>query len=330
MKKALFIPFLLLLTMPSFAERNIYIEGAAVDSRIRMYFMENFTMEATALHYNVTSRRQDAEYTFRFNARYHVDANNPDIHYMLIITVINNATNAEVLSFNWPYSNINEMYEYNQFIFIKAVSSIPQDEEGTTNRSWQKKILYIRASFDYPIAFYALQSDGLHAGVALYNDDRSILNPLDNKVIARPGATIGLELQIIKFLALEANVQGYWGAPEDDDFFNLGMNGQLKIPIAFPGVVLQPYGTFYYPLLLSDIYTQYYPPFSVGGGIQAGIKAGKRGSLFFDVSYIVNLDKVAIKNLYGEFTPNPANIYFKRSVIGLSAGYKVGFFERRR
>jgi len=333
MKKALFFPFFLLLTIPSFADRNIFIEGTAVDSRTRTYFMENFTMEATALRYKVVNNRQEAAYTFRFTSRYHEDEYNPDVQYMLMIALVNNANNTEVLSFGWPYSTLDEMYEYNQYVFVRAVTSIPQDEEGSVvsgDRSWQNRILYLRASFDYPIVFYALQSDGLHADIALYNDDRSILNPLDNKVIARPGATVGLEVQIVRFLAIEGNVQVFWGAPEDDDFINLGVNGQLKIPIAFPGVVVQPYGNFFYPLLISDIFTHYQPPFSVGGGIQAGVKAGKRGSFFVDVQYLVNLDKVAIKNLYGEFTPNPENVYFKRTVIGLAVGYKVGFFERKR
>jgi len=332
MKKALCIPFLLLLAIPSFANENIYIEGTAVEASHRMYFMDNFAMEASSLGYNVVSNRQDAAYTFRFEVSYNDDqyGDEPAPQFILKIALINNANNAEMLSFTFPYSTLDEMYEYNQFLFVRAVTSIPPDEDGAVNRSWQNRILYIRASFDYPIVFYALQSDGLHAGVAAYNDNRTNFDSLDNKVIARPGATIGLEVQIIKFLAVEANIQGYWGAPGNDQFFNLGVNAQIKVPIMFPGVVLQPYGAFSCPFFVSDVFTQYYPPFSLGGGIQAGVKAGKRGSIFIDVNYLVNVKKVATRNPFGDFAPNPPNIFYRRSVIGLSAGYKIGFFERKR
>ena len=361
MKKAVFLPVFLTLIVSSFAvelpNRKLYIEGTAAVPAHRTFFMDNFRMEAGALGFEVVSNKADAGYTFRFNAINHTDEFDPSIKYIVLITLILNDGDRELVNFGWPYAEINDMYEYNQYVFFRAAVLIPGISEDdlaglvTDDDSWRNKWIYFRVSFDYPLTFYVLKNDGLWGGYAVYNgelddENRPVdpenfrFSPLDHKILSKMGAIAGVEFQFLPFMSLEVNFQVSLGDTENQYFLNMSAGAELKFPLKFiRNLVIEPYGAFVYPLNVSEVFNNY-PSFIVGGGVQVGIKMGKSGMLVIDGRYMfLNFDSkfgfndndVQLKNPYrpNGLYPEPEFIHYNRMVLGFSVGYKFGILNRK-
>jgi len=345
MKKAVILTVFLAAASFSFAQeeyefpnRNLYIEGTAEVSSHRTYFMDNFKMEASALGFNVVDNKADAGYTFKFESQRY------DNDFIVLITLTLNEGEVEIVSFGWPYSNLDEMYEYNQFVFFRAVVLIPgidEDELRTLmgqeriDPRWRNKWIYLRVTFDYPIAFHILKDDGLIGGGAYHKDydpiDPGSLNPLPvfHQIFPTPGVTVGIEIQPLSFLRLEVNFQVHLGNSIGDNMFlNMAAGAALKVPLKFfKSFDIAPYGAFLYPLTISSEYVEL-PQFFIGGGVEVDVKMGKSGALVFDVNYMFALTDTIMKNPYGESYLPPA-IHYNRFDLGLKVGYKFGIGTRR-
>ena len=353
MKKALFLLIFPVFIVPIFAfelpNRNLYIEGTAQSAAHRTFFMDNFKMEAGALGFTVVDNKADAAYTFRFEDQQYDDDWDPSVKFIVLISLILNEGERELVSFGWPYAELEDMYEYNQYVFFRAAVLIPNisadDLAGLTaaDDTWRNKWLYIRASFDYPVVFNVLQGEGLYGGVAVYAGDDITdpgwINVLDHKINALPGLTAGFEFQFLPFLSLEANFQVGLGESSETRFSKLNMaaGAQLKFPLKFfPNYMIEPYAAFVYPLAVSDAFEKF-PMFLIGGGAQVCVKGGKNGAFFVDVNFIFPLpiagfNEVTMHNPFiTDNTPdvNPPVIHYNRFTVGISAGYKFGFFNRK-
>jgi hypothetical protein len=357
MKKAVLLPVFLTLLVSSFAielpNRKLYIEGSAEVSAHRTFFMDNFRMEAGALGFEVVNDRATAGYTFKFHAQSHTDDSNPAIKYIVLITLILNDGDRELVSFGWPYADINDMYEYNQFVFFRAAVLIPGISEDdlvglvSDDDTWRNKWIYFKVAFDYPLTFYVLKNDGLWGGYAVYNgvldddgrpeDPQNFrFSPLDHKILSKMGAIAGVEVQFLPFMSLEVNFQVSFGDTEDQKFLNMAAGAELKFPLKFfKNFVIEPYGAFQYPLNVSSVFNVY-PAFVAGGGVQFGLKMGKSGMLVIDGRYMfLNFNSsfgftdVELHNPYGELYPKPDVIHYNRHVLGFSIVYKIGFFNRK-
>ena len=363
MKKTLLFTLLLPFAVSSFAQdkipnRFIFIEGTADRADFREYFMTNFKAEAFGAGYTVTGSKREASHTVKFSVNRNLvtgtdgirrQAPPGDNQYVIKISLLRNPDDFEIIVFDFFFSSLEEMYDYNQFLFLKAVSNIPpiteddiilvQEQGHVIDNSWKNKWLYFRASFDYPITFYELQSEGLIGGIGLYEgtfDDPIRTAPIDHKVLAMPGATLGVEGQVLDFLSVELNYQLSLGDTKDNTFINMALAMEVKYNFKyFNNFVLSPYGTFIYHLTVSEIFKEF-PPFAAGGGIQACTKGGKHGAFFIDVKYLFSFpDDAVMKNPYLEFSedkrlyPKPEVIHYKRSVIGIGIGYKFGILDRK-
>jgi hypothetical protein len=360
MKKVYFIAILVFFAAFSYADdiieppnNNIYVEGTASRADHREFFQINFNMEATALGYTLTDNRGEAGYIYRYNVVPNmVDSGgierlpSPDEpQYVIQMSVIRNEDNFEVLSYNVPFTDLDELYEYNQFLFFRSNLPFAEGEPVYVypDTSWRDKWIYLRVSFDYPISFYVLQPDGLFAGKALYKgdinspDDFSI--PLNHRVSALPGATVGVEVQFLNFMSLEVNFQVSLGDTVSNKFLNMAAGAQLKFPLKFANsLMIEPYGAFTYPLKKSDVFASI-PPFLIGGGLQVCTKGGKNGAFFIDVNYMFALKNTTMHNQYKikgasdgtDYLFNkPEVINYKNFVIGLGVGYKFGLFNRKK
>ena len=334
------------LAASSFAQnisnRFLFIEGTAENEEHLQFFLDNFTIEARTSGYTIPKKKRDAAYIFSFSVSpnttiindVEVPASPGDNQYVLKITLTKNNSEEETLSFNFYFSELSEMYEYNQFLFQRATVYIPPATVSElVDRSWQNKWLYIRLSFDYPIIFHALQPTGLIGGLAVYSEGPEgkpdEFNTLDNKIQPQPGATVGIEFQFLKFMSLEANFKAVFGDTSDYSFINWIAGGQLKFPIKTKYLIFQPYAAYNYNLNISDIFSEF-PVHSIGGGLQFAARGGKVGAFFVDVSYMHFLGEVVMYNPFAPLPfPLPEVIYYKRFVIGLSAGYKFGLINRR-
>jgi len=191
------------------------------------------------------------------------------------------------------------------------------------DNSWQNKLIYIRASFDYPISYLELKN----VKVA-YNGDPlppQTVIPLDHKIMPQMGATAGIEIQPLGFLSLEVNFQVTKINPMQDLLLlNMSAGAELKFNLKTQYMMIQPYGTFIYHLVTDENFAVF-PQFTFGGGLQVGTRAGP-GMFFINISYLMSLDDPELKNPYSTLAPDPKTIPYKRFVIGLGIGYKFGLF----
>jgi len=346
MKRALFLTVLLALAAASFAQnisnRFIFIEGTADNEEHHEYFLRNFTIEARTAGYTVTKRKKDAAYTFEFTVSPNMvsvqgsmqPAPPGENQFVINVSLVDNKDKEEKVAFDFYFTSLDEMFEYNQFIFHRATVFIPTaTSKDLIDRDWQNKWIYMRLSFDYPIIFHALQPKGLIGGQAVYvegpDGKPDDMIPLDNRIQPQPGFTFGFEFQLLYFMSIETNFKFSMGDTYTYAFYNFAAGAELKFPIKSRYVVFQPYGVFKYNFNTSDVFTEF-PDYEVGGGLQVGMRMGRSGSLFLDVSYLHTLTDIIMKNTYGTLAPEPPVIYYKRFVLGLAIGYKVGFVTRGR
>jgi len=357
MKKAVILAIFLGIAAISFAQeyelpnKNIFIDGTAEISSHKTYFMDNFKMEATGLGFKVVNSKEEAGYTFKFDSvRYEDD-------FMLLITLTFNDGDAEIVSFGQPYSNLDEMYEYNQFVFYKAIVLIPGIDVDELDKllkqeridpHWRNKWVYFRATFDFPIAFHIVKKDGLWSGAAYKGEldaDGKPKDPfafktqfVDHKIFPMPGATVGVEIQPFNFLRFEVNFQIHIGTPDDrkdskfTDMLNIAAGAAIKVPLKFfKSFDIVPYAAGLFPFKLANQYIKdEFPKLFLGGGIEVDVKMGKKGALVFDVNYMFAFRDMVLKNPFGELAPNPPMIHYNRSDLGLKVGYKVGFVNRKK
>jgi len=342
MKKTLIFAILFVLAAAIFANdlpnRRIFIEGTALRQDQTEYFLWNFYAEAVGTGYPVAENIEDAAYIFRFSVRSNIDRNIDSNLYVLTISLITTTDDVEVVTLDFFFTTLDEMYVYNRDLFLKCVSYIPPYTEDDLiieitdiDTSWKNKWLYLRASFDYPITFYLLQPEGLYQKIAVYDDTGNTfrVDTQDHKIYPMPGITIGLEFQFLDFMSIELNAKAVLGDTRNNTFINIAAGAELKFPLKFfKHFVISPYLAFAMPFTVSETVFKEYPPFTVGGGIQAGVYGGKSGSVFIDVNFMLSFAKAGMHNQYGELFPKPPVIYYERYVLGLGIGYKFGFISR--
>jgi len=351
MKKALFFTFFIFLAFSAFTQtipnNFLFIEGIAENEDQKEFFLTNFAIEAVTFGYTLTKTRQEAAYTFRFSVvpnTVTIDgvqrpAPPDDNQYVLRIYLVDNKENMVVLRFDFFFTHLIEMYEYTQIIFMRAAVYIPPVERGggtqvvkvETDSGWQNKWFYLRASLNYPIVFHALQPKGLIGGQAVYEglyENPGELIPLDHKIQPQPGLTVGLEIQFLNFMSLEANFQISLGDTSTYNYFNAAAGAELKFPIKTSSLIIEPYLAGSYLFNPSPLFTEF-PSISAGAGIQFAAKGGKSGAFFVDVSYMHSFSDAVMKNPYDQITPNPDVIHYNRFVIGIGIGYKFGFLDRK-
>jgi hypothetical protein len=359
MKKVSFFAFFLILTFSVSARdiqnRFLFIEGTAENETFLEFFHSIFTIEAAGAGYIVTETREEAAYTFRF----FVFPNNitDDNKYILRISLIDNLAEKkeiadthccdfyfasiddsviwyfegeEILFFNFYFSDLDEINDYSQLLFHRATVFIPPARRGIIDTDWQNKWIYLRASFDYPVVFYALQPKGLIAGQAVYGgtfESPTNLIPLDHTILPQPGITLGIEVQFLNFMSAELNFMLNMGDPSTNFFLNIASGIQLKYIFKTSYFMIQPYGAFLFHLNKSPVFDKF-PSHAFGGGIQVGVRGGRNGAFFIDSSFMYSPEDVYMHNSYDPLSPSPSSIKYRRFVFGIGVGYKYGFFNR--
>ena len=344
MKNGLFFAILLLLAVSSFAQdiknRYLFIEGTASRSDHADFFRSNFAMEASGAGYVITSTKREALHTLKFSVV--SDSSDPDYEqYVVTISLYRNEDEAQLITFDFVYSDLSELYTFSRTLFLNAVANIPLpiSEEATQWNKW----IYFRASFNYPITLYELLPEGMVGKYGLTNADKSIVTQIGHEITAMPGATLGVEFQRFNFLSLEVNAQLNMEKLWDSyDLINSALGLELKFPVKLKNVMLIPYGTFLYTFNVSLISSDfqlfdYFPPYAAGGGAQLCARAGKRGVVFLDAKYTFSFQGDAVmRNPYLAVSPQipelptiPRQIHYKRSQVGIGVGYKFGILDRK-
>jgi hypothetical protein len=217
--------------------------------------------------------------------------------------------------------------------------SKPEKTETAPNAekapAWRSQWLYLRASINYPVTFYSVKPDGLYDGNAIYrgpNKDNPDMDPyppmtIVDKFTALPEVTLGLEFQFLPWLSFETNLQTTMGYPVKTTSLTMAAGAELKFPFKISNFALEPYGAFLYPFIFPSAFKE--PPgYAIGGGIQAGAKAGSKGVIFFDLKYMYYMNDAVLKN-QNKILPKPEEIHYRHFTVVLGFGYKHGFVDRK-
>jgi hypothetical protein len=301
------------------------------------FFAENFRMELIGANYTLVENQQDSDYTMALSIAQHVEDTYEDengetvvdqIVDVLTVSLQDSKDGREILQFSWAFENLEDMYEWNLHLIYQAMANVPLTKlsGAVDNDHWRNKWLYVRASFDYPITFYAYPDP-----VSIYGDNG---NPtpdysvLDHKVLPFPGVTVGVEFQFLNWMSVEGDFQVNFGDPFSNSFIpSLGI--ELKFPLKpSKHFMIEPYGIITFPTSTATD-TLEFPRVGMGGGAQFGVKGGSMGAFFVDVNYVHYLEKVVTRN-NDTGKPNPSTISWNRFSIGLGIGYKIGFMNRNK
>jgi hypothetical protein len=306
----------------------------------QMFFAENFKMELLGANYAVVENQVDSDYTMSLAITQDIeDSYEDDYGSMSVEQIVNILTVSlqdskdarEILQFSWAFENLEEMYEWNLHLIYQAMANVPLTKlTGVVDTNhWRNKWVYIRASFDYPITFYAYPDpEGIYAAETVPGKLPDY-TPLDHKVLPYPGVTVGLEFQFLNWMSLEGGLRVNFGDPLSNTFIP-SIDVDLKFPIK-PArhFMIEPYGVVSFPTNTAATETTNFPKVGLGGGIQIGVKGGDMGAFFVDVNYIHYLGGVTTKN-NNVRKPYPDHIDWTRFSVGLGIGYKIGFFNRNK
>jgi hypothetical protein len=298
----------------------------------QMFFTENFKMELVGANYLVVENQDESDYTLALSVSRdkYEEGGVVQTDNILTVSLLASADGREMLQFSWAYMDLEEMYEWNLHLIYQAMANVPLTKITSVpdTNHWRNKWLYVRASFDYPITFYANPNPpAIHSDPPVIGG-RPDYSVLDHKVLPYPGFTAGLEFQFLNWMSIEGNFQLTFGDP-----FSHALIPAIGVDLKFPlkpskHFMIEPYGTAVFPMTTATE-TLEFPFLGVGGGIQLGVKGGSMGVIFVDVNYVHYLGDVVTRNIDAD-KPNPSTISWQRFSIGLGVGYKIGFFNRNK
>jgi hypothetical protein len=322
-------------------DTTIYVPVPMGGSGEQQAFMqEQFSMEATAAGYAIVDSARESDYTLQLrinpNLIVYSDGSTAepgpdDKQYIVELHLTRTSDNEELVSFSFPFSQLEEMYEWTLYLLYQATANIPLTKYIATidTEHWRNKWLYIRFSFDYALVDYAPDpAKNTAYSVPIGQDAVGI--PISRIDSFMPGAVVGLELQFLDFtprisLAAEADIKLLFGDPSGATFIP-AIAFAIKVPIK-PSKhwMIEPYLMVDFPISTSTSVISF-PILGVGGGVQVAAKGGEMGGFFADFNVIYNIGNVHTENLSNNFTPK--EVYWNRFVVEVGVGYKLGFFNR--
>jgi hypothetical protein len=306
----------------------------------QMFFAENFKMELIGANYTVVDDQMDSDYVLALTITQEVETYEDEtgavyeepgeIVNVLTISLQDSNDGREVLQFSWAFDTLEEMYEWNLHLIYQAMANVPLTKlTGEVDIDhWRNKWLYIRASFDYPITFYAYPDPVAIRGETPSNGNPPDYSVLDHKVLPFPGVTLGVEFQFLNWMSVEGDFQINFGDPFSNSLIP-AIGFEVKFPLKpSKHFMIEPYGIVTFPTTTATG-TMEFPRLGAGGGVQFGVKGGSMGALFVDVNYVHYLGNVVTKNTDTN-KPYPDTISWSRFSVGLGIGYKIGVFNRNK
>jgi hypothetical protein len=333
---------LLALTLAAQSRNDITVFVPPVTGGVpeqQAFFAENFRMELIGANYTLVENQQDSDYTMALSITQHVEDTYEDengetvvdqIVDVLTVSLQDSKDGREILQFSWAFEALEDMYEWNLHLIYQAMANVPLTKlSGMPDTDhWRNKWLYVRASFDYPITFYAYPEPVAITGNTPSGGGQVDYSKLDHKVLPFPGVTLGVEFQFLNWMSVEGDFQVNFQDPFSNSLIpSIGL--ELKFPLKpSKHFMIEPYGIATFPTFTATD-TLEFPTLGVGGGAQFGVKGGSMGAFFVDVNYVHYLGKVVTSN-NDVSKPNPPRISWNRFSVGLGIGYKIGFMNRNK
>ncbi|MCL2006939.1 MAG: hypothetical protein FWG77_02520 [Treponema sp.] len=346
MKKLSGLFFALLLVAPIFAQTRedilVHIPPVmAARPDHAMFFKENFDAETLAASYALTDNINEADYVLRLEVRQNMvlyedgfeePAPPDEPQFLLQVTLIQREGDVEMVAFGFPFTEVEEMYEFNLFLLYQAMANVPLTRLGDLEIQddlWRNKWFYIRLSLDLPFTVHALRDVRevwlTNADGSQNRNERPL--PLHHVVDYNAGVTLGFELQYLHWMSSELALLVRFGDPLSNAFIP-GLGVQVKFPIKPERhFMLEPY--LMGQVQLNTVQGVHIPPGSVGGGMQFGVRGGPMGAFFVDANFMYTLGNIRTPSPYAaRGFDYPERIPWNRWVISFGIGYKIGFVDR--
>lgn len=325
------------------ADTTLFIEpisgGSPAD---RAFFEDNLKMEISAAGYTIIDDILDAIYSVSASIAPEDDG------FVLSITLSNVEESREMVTQELFYTKVEESYEVLPFLVWQMLANAPflvneipppppprvynTDTESTTNSgkmtpivnlvnavpdddSWKNKWIYLGAKFGVSPRFYTAAGDEANA------ESITIELGLESSIHVVDFLSVQIEVDFSLDTADYQNLPHPSDPPGDVTYrspiltFPLLLKGVLKPGVSF---LVEPYGGAYLNLPLT---AKIQPP--IGGwiaGFDFGVKTG-RGVIFFDFRYSTD---------FGSTKVDDRRVEFNRNIVSVTAGYKVGFLNRKQ
>jgi hypothetical protein len=311
------------------------------------FMKEQFSMEATAAGYAIVDSARESDYTLQLRINPNVivysdgstgDPGPDEKHFIVELHLLQTANNEELVAFSFPFTDLVEMYEWTLYLLYQATANIPLTKYTAIidTEHWRNKWLYIRFSFDYALVDYSPDAAknttySIPTGNTSSGSANSVGIPINRIDSFMPGAVLGIELQFVDFsprisMAAEADIKLLFGDPSGATLIpTIALS--IKVPIK-PSKhwMVEPYVMADFPVSTSQSVIEF-PRVGVGGGVQIAAKGGEMGGFFADFNAVYNIGNVHTENMSNSFSPK--EVYWKRFVVEVGVGYKLGFFNRR-
>ena len=302
------------------------------DYEQQRYFQENFTAETEGAGYTVVDQAAGSDYTLNLTIMPHLvlyDDGTYDLapwwepQFALDILLVETESKEDVVRFEFPFSSLPEMYDYNLYLIYQAMANVPLTKltsgpMAEEDNRWRNKWLYLLGAVNFNVPVFVPDITGY---IDIKNNE-AIITPM---VPFAPGATIGLELQYLNWMSFEANLAIVLGNIDGIEF-NRDIVGTFNLSLKFPikpstHYMIEPFAGIALPMAFVGTKV---PSWGIQGGIQIGVKAGPMGAFVYGMHFEYDMD-------YGiTRAPDdpPSTVNWTRWMISVTAGYKVGFGDR--
>jgi hypothetical protein len=358
MKRSMFCMIFLASSILAFsqnrADTTLYIDpitgGSSSD---RMFFEDNLKMEVSAAGYNVIDDRLDAIYAISSSIAPEDDGN------VLSITLSNVAESREMVTQELFFIQPEESYEVLPFLVWQMLANAPFlvteappppppppaviNTEGAARMApivnlinavpdddtWKNKWIYLGARFGPSLHFYMTGSNSLNKEIQQDIQSFTVETGLEASVQVADFLSIQTE---VVFSMDNADYRGLnrSSPPAAGQEVNpLYRSAYLYFPLIIRGVIkpgrtvlLEPYGGAYLNASLTGDMRLPVGGWLAGAGF--GFKVGS-GVLSIDLRYATDLgDTTVTGDKYGGL------VEFRRHTATISAGYKIGFLNRKQ
>ena len=309
-----------------------------------IFIQEHFQVEVSAANYTLTPTLYNADFVIRLEVSQNMVLYDDGVwdlppedepQFLLQLTLMNNETNTEMLSFQYPFSELFDIYLFSLEMTYAAMANVPITRLGdlaTDDDRWRNQWLYIAMSLNYPvITAYAIQPHPTMGYNTYIPPNESSARTLGNEVIPNPGVSLGVEFHFLDWMSAELGFNIRFGDPMAQNQFIPSISIQLKFPLKPENakhIKISPFimaSASANTANTSDVIT--FPRYSVGGGAQFAVRAGQTSGFFVDVSYNHSLGTVVTRNPLGnDWEPNRIN--YARWVVSIGFGFKMGFMDR--
>jgi hypothetical protein len=291
----------------------------------RQYFFDNFKMELEGAKYPVVDSIGQSQYSLPLTV-----SDNPyagqegEEQFVLTIALVRTKDNAEIVRFEFPFTDLQKMYEWNLFLVYRtmgnAVAYYDYEAEGTpaeqrqpaaapaaepapkpqSDGRWRNQWLYAAGSVGADFGYYVQKETGkLSLGIVM------------------PVVSVGAEYHFLNFMSAEADVK-----------LRLLYDGVSLV--YSPALALMIKGVWKpYDVLMIEPYAGLEGALGIGGevpwlygiwGVQLGFKNGERGAITLDIG--------GVMSLAGSFQTTDGKTFGLMRVC-IAVGYKYGWFDRK-